>query len=199
MLAEVERRAGVHLNPAALTFGFARHATAYKRADLLFADLDRLRRIAQTVGPLQVVFAGKAHSRDEGRKDQIRRVFAAAGSLRGDVIVVYMPGYDMALGRVLCAGADVWLNTPQKPQEASGPSGMKAAVNGVPSLSILDGWWLEGWIEGVTGWAVGEDSLRPSDSAPRRRRCTTSWKPSSARSTTAGQTSSRRLGGRRWP
>jgi starch phosphorylase len=165
LIAEVERRVGVKLDPAALTLGFARRATAYKRADLLFTDPDRLRRIARSVGPLQVVYAGKAHPKDDGGKEQIRRVFAAAEALRGDVTVVYLPGYDMALGRVLCAGTDVWLNTPQKPQEASGTSGMKAAVNAVPSLSVLDGWWLEGWIEGVTGWAVGEDGGRPSDPA----------------------------------
>jgi starch phosphorylase len=165
LVAEVERRAGVRLDAGALTLGFARRATAYKRADLLFTDLDRLRRIARAAGPLQVVYAGKAHPRDDGGKEQIRRVFAAAEALRGDVTVVYLDGYDMALGRTLCAGADVWLNTPQKPQEASGTSGMKAAVNGVPSLSVLDGWWLEGWIEGVTGWAVGEDGGRPSDPA----------------------------------
>jgi starch phosphorylase len=165
LIAEVERRAGIRLDPNALTLGFARRATAYKRADLLFTGLDRLRRIARTVGPLQVVYAGKAHPHDNGGKEQIRRVFAAAEALRGAVTVVYLPGYEMALGRVLCAGADVWLNTPQKPQEASGTGGMKAAVNGVPSLSILDGWWLEGWIEGVTGWAIGEDGGRPSDPA----------------------------------
>jgi len=163
LIAEVDRRVGVKLDPNALTLGFARRATAYKRADLLFTDTDRLRRIGRACGPLQVVYAGKAHPHDEGGKEQIRRVFAAAAALRGDVTVVYLPGYDMDLGRALCAGADVWLNTPQKPQEASGTSGMKAVVNGVPSLSVLDGWWLEGWIEGVTGWAVGEDGGRPSD------------------------------------
>jgi starch phosphorylase len=165
LLAEVERRAGVRLDPGALTLGFARRATPYKRAGLLFADPDRLRRIAREVGPLQVVFAGKAHPRDDGGKEAIRQVVRAAGGLRDAVTVVFLEGYDMALGRVLCAGADVWLNTPQKPQEASGTSGMKAAVNGVPSLSVLDGWWLEGCVDGVTGWAVGEDGGRPSDPA----------------------------------
>jgi starch phosphorylase len=163
MLAEVQRRTGVRLDPTALTLGFARRATAYKRADLLFTDPDRLRRIARTVGPLQVVYAGKAHPQDEGGKELIRKLFEAAAALRGEVPVVYLQEYDMALGRVLCAGSDVWLNTPQKPLEASGTSGMKAAINGVPSLSVLDGWWLEGCLEGVTGWAVGEDGDRPSD------------------------------------
>ncbi len=163
LLAEVERRTGVRLDPAALTLGFARRATAYKRADLLFTDLDRLRRIARTVGPLQAVYAGKAHPRDEGGKALIRKVFDAAAALRGAVNVVYLEEYDMALARLLCAGADVWLNTPLKPQEASGTSGMKAAVNCVPSLSVLDGWWVEGCLEGVTGWAIGEDGGHPSD------------------------------------
>jgi glycogen phosphorylase len=163
LLDEVERRAGVRLDPAALTLGFARRATPYKRTALLFSDPARLRNIAREVGPLQVVYAGKAHPRDEGGKEAIRQIVRAAASLREDVRVVYLPGYDMGLARALCAGADVWLNTPQKPQEASGTSGMKAAVNGVPSLSVLDGWWLEGCVEGVTGWAIGEDGGRPSD------------------------------------
>jgi glycogen phosphorylase len=163
LLADVERRTGVRLDPNALTLGFARRAAAYKRADLLFTDLDRLRRIARSVGPLQVVFAGKAHPRDEGGKAQIRRVYEAAAALGGDVRVVYLEGYDMALARLLCAGSDVWLNTPLKPQEASGTSGMKAAVNGVPSLSILDGWWVEGCLEGLTGWAIGQDGGKPGD------------------------------------
>jgi glycogen phosphorylase len=164
LLDEVGRRAGVKLDPNALTLGFARRATAYKRPDLLFTDLDRLRRIAKA-GPVQFVYAGKAHPHDEGGKELIRRVFAAADALRGQVPVVYLEEYDMALARRLGAGVDVWLNTPQKPQEASGTSGMKAALNGVPSLSVLDGWWLEGCLEGVTGWAIGEDGGQPSDPA----------------------------------
>jgi glycogen phosphorylase len=163
LLAEVERRTGTRPDPAALTLGFARRATAYKRADLLFTDLDRLRRIARTVGPLQVVYAGKAHPKDDGGKALIWKVFEAADSLKGALRVVYLEEHDMALARLLCAGVDVWLNTPMKPLEASGTSGMKAAVNCVPSLSILDGWWVEGCLEGVTGWAIGEDGGRPSE------------------------------------
>jgi starch phosphorylase len=163
LLGEVNRRTNQGMDMDVLTLGFARRATAYKRADLLFTDPERLRRIARRVGPLQVVYAGKAHPADDGGKAMIRRVFAAAAALHPDVRVVYLPEYDMALARLLCAGADVWLNTPQKPQEASGTSGMKAAVNGVPSLSVLDGWWVEGHLEGVTGWAVGEDGGAPSD------------------------------------
>lgn len=156
LLAEVERRSGVSLDPGIMTLGFARRATAYKRTDLLFTNLERLRRIARQSGPLQVVCGGKAHWRDEGGKALIRRIFAAGDALQDDIRVVYLEGYDIPLGKYLCSGVDLWLNTPKKPQEASGTSGMKAALNGVPSLSILDGWWLEGHIEGVTGWSIGE-------------------------------------------
>jgi starch phosphorylase len=156
LLAEVQKRTGRQLSPNTLTIGFARRATAYKRADLLFTDLQRLRRIVSQVGPLQVIYSGKAHPKDEGGKALIRQVFAAAKALGSTLPVVYLEEYDMTLARLMCAGVDVWLNTPQRPMEASGTSGMKAAINGVPSLSILDGWWIEGHIEGVTGWAIGD-------------------------------------------
>ncbi len=156
LLAEVERRTGVRLDPGTMTLGFARRATAYKRADLLFSNLDRLRRIARQVGPLQIVYAGKAHPKDESGKAMIRHIFEAAAALKDTVHVLYLEEYDLALAKYLCAGVDLWLNTPQKPQEASGTSGMKAALNGVPSLSVLDGWWIEGCVEGVTGWSVGD-------------------------------------------
>ncbi len=163
MLAALETRNGIKLDSIACTIGFARRATSYKRADLLFRDLNRLRRIAKDVGPIQVLFGGKAHPRDEGGRAMIRRVFEAAAALEGAVRVHYLPEYDMALGQLLCSGVDLWLNTPSKPQEASGTSGMKAALNGVPSLSVLDGWWLEGHLEGVTGWAIDGDATAPSD------------------------------------
>jgi starch phosphorylase len=153
------RITGRRLDPKALTLGFARRATAYKRMGLLFSDPDRLTGLCTEAGPLQVVLAGKAHPRDEGGKAGIRDVFRAAEALAPAVHVVYLPGYDMALARLLCAGTDAWLNTPRRPHEASGTSGMKAAVNGVPSVSILDGWWVEGHVEGVTGWAVGPSWL----------------------------------------
>jgi starch phosphorylase len=165
LLAEVQRRQGVSLDPAALTIGFARRATPYKRPDLLFTDQERLRRIVEQVGPIQVLYAGKAHPRDEGGKSMIRRIFEAAAALGEGLRVVYLSDYDMALARLLCAGVDLWLNTPRKPQEASGTSGMKAALNGVPSLSILDGWWVEGHCEGVTGWAIGDEG--PLDDTQR--------------------------------
>jgi starch phosphorylase len=163
LLAEVKGRTGVRLNPAAMTLGFARRATGYKRPDLLLSDLDRLKRIAGQVGPLQIIYGGKSHPRDESGKAIIRRIFEAAAALEGTVPIVYLEEYDMALGKYLCAGVDLWLNSPQKPYEASGTSGMKAALNGVPSLSVLDGWWIEGHVEGVTGWSIGDDWELESD------------------------------------
>jgi starch phosphorylase len=157
LLAEVKKRTGVRLDPAAMTLGFARRATAYKRPDLLLSDLDRLKRIARQVGPLQIIYGGKSHPRDESGKAIIRRIFEAGAALEDTVPVVYLEEYDMTLGRYLCAGVDLWLNSPLKPYEASGTSGMKAALNGVPSLSVLDGWWIEGHVEGVTGWSIGDD------------------------------------------
>lgn len=156
LLEEIERRTWQRLDINALTLGFARRATEYKRADLLFSDLDRLRRIARRAGPLQILYAGKAHPHDEGGKRLIRRVFEAAAALGEDVPVLYLEDYDIDLAKFLVSGVDVWLNTPLKPHEASGTSGMKAAFNGVPSFSVLDGWWVEGHIEGVTGWAMGD-------------------------------------------
>jgi starch phosphorylase len=156
LLQQVLWLTGTQLDEKAFTIGFARRATGYKRADLLFTNLDRLKQISRQVGPLQLVYAGKAHPRDEGGKAIIRRIFEAAAALGDDVRLVYLQNYDMALGKLLCSGVDVWLNTPLRPQEASGTSGMKAALNGVPSFSVLDGWWIEGHIEGVTGWSIGE-------------------------------------------
>jgi starch phosphorylase len=155
MINEVYGRSQVTLDHDAMTIGFARRATAYKRADLIFADLERLREMARSVGPIQLVFAGKAHPQDQGGKDLIRHVFEAARQLKDCVKVVYLANYDVTLAKTLTAGVDLWLNTPLRPLEASGTSGMKAALNGVPSLSILDGWWIEGHIEGVTGWSIG--------------------------------------------
>jgi glycogen phosphorylase len=165
LLAEITRRTNVQLDPAIMTIGFARRATLYKRANLLFSDMDRLKEIAVRAGPFQFIFGGKAHPSDGGGKAMIRAVFQAAHVLRDRVPIVYLEEYDMALAKHVCAGVDLWLNTPQKPEEASGTSGMKAALNGVPSLSILDGWWIEGHIEGITGWAVGDSSQPESNSA----------------------------------
>jgi starch phosphorylase len=154
LLAVVRDRTGRTLRRDALTLGFARRATAYKRTDLIFEDTERLRAIGKQ-WDLQLVFAGKAHPNDAEGKALIRHVFEASRALADDVTVVYLPNYEVDLARVLVAGVDVWLNTPLPPLEASGTSGMKAAHNGVPSLSVLDGWWLEGCVDGITGWAVG--------------------------------------------
>jgi glycogen phosphorylase len=156
LLEWVQQHTGIRLDEEVMTIGFARRSTAYKRADLLFSDLDRLKEVARHVGPVQVIYGGKAHPRDEEGKAVIRRIFEASAKVGDAVRVAYLENYDMALARDLCAGVDLWLNTPQRPQEASGTSGMKAALNGVPSLSVLDGWWLEGHQEGVTGWAIGD-------------------------------------------
>jgi starch phosphorylase len=163
LMQEVRRRSGRELDDDVFTIGFARRATPYKRADLIFSDLERLRDIARKAGRFQLIFAGKAHPHDEGGKELIRRIFAAAEALEEDIAIAYLQGYKMSLGLSLCSGVDLWLNTPRKPQEASGTSGMKAALNGVPSLSVPDGWWLEGLVEGVTGWSIdggleGQDS-----------------------------------------
>lgn len=162
LLAQVQSRTGLDLDPKALTIGLARRATKYKQIGLLFSDLARLKSIATENGPLQVLCAGKAHPDDTEGKALLRMLAAASRALGDDVPVVLLENYDLALAGLLCAGTDVWLNTPAKPNEASGTSGMKAAVNGVPSLSVLDGWWIEGCIEGVTGWAIGEDSGDPA-------------------------------------
>jgi starch phosphorylase len=155
LLDEANARTGLGFAPEALTLGFARRATPYKRPDLLFADLGRLEEIARKVGPLQILFAGKAHPRDEPGKELIRSVVRHARELKGRIRVAWLENYDIRLARLFTSGVDLWLNTPLPPLEASGTSGMKAAHNGVPSLSVLDGWWIEGCIEGVTGWSIG--------------------------------------------
>jgi starch phosphorylase len=154
LIRHVNRTADAGMAPDRLTIGFARRAATYKRADLLFSDIERLKRIAAEAGAFQVVYAGKAHPQDHEGKEVIKRIARARDALRGHVEVVYLENYDMRLGKLITAGVDLWLNTPQPPNEASGTSGMKAALNGVPSLSTLDGWWIEGHIEGITGWAI---------------------------------------------
>jgi len=157
-LLERLRGLGFLLDPDVPVLGFARRMTPYKRADLLFSDLERLKSIALK-RPFQILLAGKAHPRDGGGKRLIERLHQDVQALKGALPVVFMPDYDMDLARLLVSGSDVWINTPQRPLEASGTSGMKAALNGVPNLSVLDGWWIEGWIGGVTGWAIGGDDV----------------------------------------
>jgi starch phosphorylase len=165
LLAEVASRTGLVLNPRVLTLGFARRAATYKRASLLFTDPERLLKIATQAGGLQILYAGKAHPQDIPGKALIHDVIEVARKLSNDVLrIVYLENYGWDLGALLTAGVDVWVNTPRRPYEASGTSGMKAALNGVPSLSILDGWWIEGCVEGVTGWAI-EDGADDAEEA----------------------------------
>ena len=145
------------MDPTAFTLGFARRAAVYKRGDLLFDDLERLKKISSKVGPLQIVYAGKAHPQDQQGKELIKRIFQIKQALSHDIRIAYLENYDMELGKLITSGVDLWLNTPEPPMEASGTSGMKAALNGVPSFSVLDGWWIEGCIEGITGWAIGQN------------------------------------------
>jgi starch phosphorylase len=155
LLSEVAERTGQVLDPKVLTLGFARRAATYKRATLLFTDPERLAAIAAAAGGLQILYAGKAHPQDQPGKALIQQVVARAAELSNAALrIIYLENYDWKLGALLTSGVDVWVNTPARPYEASGTSGMKAALNGVPSLSILDGWWIEGCIEGVTGWAI---------------------------------------------
>lgn len=155
LIRKVNETAEAEFEVDAFTLGFARRATQYKRGDLLFHNLDRLRELGKRHGPLQIVFAGKAHPRDADGKAMIERVHRAGAALGDRVRVTYLENYEMDLAQLVTSGVDLWLNTPSPPMEASGTSGMKAALNGVPSLSILDGWWIEGCIEGRTGWAIG--------------------------------------------
>jgi starch phosphorylase len=157
LIDRVKRQCGIELDPDQPTLGFARRMTAYKRPDLLFSDINRLKAIAARY-PFQVVLAGKAHPMDQEGKRLVELLHGHVRELAGKVPMAYLPDYNMALALELVSGSDIWLNTPLPPLEASGTSGMKAAFNGVPSLSVLDGWWIEGCIEGITGWAVGDAS-----------------------------------------
>ena len=169
LLEHVRANCQADLDPAAFTIGFARRITPYKRPDLLFLDLERLRRIVRECGKIQVLCAGKAHPREHEGKLIIQQIFKIRELLRADLPIVFIPNYDLNVAKLLTSGVDLWLNTPQPPLEASGTSGMKAALNGIPSLSILDGWWIEGHIEGVTGWSIGEKLPGAGSLAERQR------------------------------
>lgn len=152
-LEYVKKTTGVEMSPDILTIGFARRATAYKRADLLYSDIERLERIGE--GRLQIIYAGKAHPKDEPGKKMIEKIFSVKERLKDKIKIAYLKNYDMDIALKMVSGSDVWLNTPLRPREASGTSGMKAAHNGVINFSVLDGWWIEGHIEGFTGWSIG--------------------------------------------
>ncbi|MBI3812331.1 MAG: alpha-glucan family phosphorylase [Nitrospirae bacterium] len=168
LLDLVNQKEKAGMDVPVFTIGFARRAALYKRADLLFHDLERLKKIATEVGPLQIIYAGKAHPQDREAKAVIMKIFQAGQALKNHIKVIYLSNYDMEMGKLLTSGVDLWLNNPIRPLEASGTSGMKACHNGVPQLSILDGWWVEGHMEGVTGWAIAQDG-KPSDGDDRER------------------------------
>ena len=163
LLVRVNEQYKLALKPEVFTMGFARRVTAYKRVDLLFTDLDRLKKIATRAGGLQLIYAGKAHPSDQEGKRLIRHILQLKETLKDGIAIVFLRNYDLSLAKLMTAGVDLWLNTPQPPLEASGTSGMKAALNGVPSLSVVDGWWMEGLIEGVTGWAIGVEKRQRED------------------------------------
>jgi starch phosphorylase len=161
----VNSKYNVGMNYDHFTIGFARRQTAYKRPELLISDPQRLMSIAEKAGPIQIIYSGKAHPKDGTGKETIKKIFAAMKTINGNVRMAYVHNYDMAVSKLMTAGVDLWLNTPRRPQEASGTSGMKAAHNGVPQLSTLDGWWIEGRVENITGWAIGtrKSNERESD------------------------------------
>jgi starch phosphorylase len=160
LLARVLEDTGKQLDQDVLTIGFARRAATYKRGDLIFSDVKKL--VDACSGRVQFLFAGKAHPHDNGGKKMIQNVIHAAKELEGIVTIVYLENYNMALAELLTSGVDLWLNNPKRPREASGTSGMKCTHNGVMNFSVLDGWWIEGWIEGLTGWSIGPE---PSEAA----------------------------------
>lgn len=175
LFKEVQRQTSRKFNESVFTIGFARRLAGYKRADLILSDVERLKRIAEKVGGIQVIYAGKSHPKDERGKALLKKVYTGMARLRGSKIsVVYLEDYGMDLGRLICGGVDLWLNNPVKPLEASGTSGMKAALNGVPSLSTLDGWWVEGHEEGITGWEIEdpENAFGADESKDRLSRAT---------------------------
>ncbi len=160
----VRKMTHIEMSPDVLTIGFARRFTSYKRADLLFFNLERLLKISEK-GKIQIVYSGKAHPKDTPGKDIIKKIVEIAKNISDKVSVVFIKNYNIDIALKIVSGVDIWLNTPLRPREASGTSGMKAAHNGVINFSILDGWWIEGHIEGITGWSIGpkpvESSLIP--------------------------------------
>lgn len=168
LLEFIKEKRGVEMDVDTLTLGFARRATAYKRATLIFSDVERLREVNR-IGRLQLVFAGKAHPRDIGGKKIIKEIHNYMRQLKEEIKMIYLEDYNMEMAAKLTSGVDIWLNTPLPPLEASGTSGMKAAHNGVINFSVLDGWWIEGCIEGVTGWSIGPPPNESIGEQERRR------------------------------
>ncbi len=160
----VNSRNNAGMNYTDFTIGFARRQTEYKRPDLLISDQERLKAIAEKAGPIQIIYAGKAHPKDTSGKETIKRIYTAKKSFSNSVKLTYIQNYGITIGKLMTAGVDLWLNTPRRPQEASGTSGMKAAHNGVPQCSTLDGWWLEGCVENITGWSIGPEKTEEKES-----------------------------------
>ncbi len=169
LLDFINENTSVSMNVDTLTLGFARRATQYKRATMIFSDLEKLEEVGRR-GKIQLVFAGKAHPRDEMGKRLIKDIYGYMDQLRNDIKIVYLENYNMEMANKLTSGVDVWLNTPLPPYEASGTSGMKAAHNGVVNFSVLDGWWIEGCVEGLTGWAIGPSPDEMISEEDRRKR-----------------------------
>jgi starch phosphorylase len=161
----VNNRYNIGMNYDYFTMGFARRQTPYKRPELLISDPERLSNIAECVGPIQIIYSGKAHPKDFAGKEIIKRIFSIKKKINGKIKIVFIHNYDITIGKMLTSGVDLWVNTPKRPLEASGTSGMKAAHNGVPQFSTLDGWWIEGRIENITGWSIGsrKSNEQPSD------------------------------------
>ena len=160
----VNKTCNACMNYDDFTIGFARRQTAYKRPDLLISDHNRLMQISEKIGPIQIIYAGKAHPKDKSGKDTIKKIFEAMKSIQCKVKMTYIQNYDIGISKMITSGVDLWLNTPRRPKEASGTSGMKAAHNGIPQFSTFDGWWLEGCIENITGWPIGPEKTEEKES-----------------------------------
>jgi starch phosphorylase len=160
----VNDRYNVGMNYNDFTVGFARRQTEYKRPNLLISSPKRLEDIAKNVGPIQIIYSGKAHPNDETGKKSIKKIFETMKSINDSIKIAFIHNYNMTVGKIITAGVDLWLNTPRRPMEASGTSGMKAAHNGVPQFGTLDGWWIEGCIENITGWSIGPEKTEDEKS-----------------------------------
>lgn len=157
LITFIKTKIGEDLDENVFTIGWARRFTLYKRSYLIFMNIERLKQIADKIGPMQIIFAGEAAPDDLKGKENLRYVFEVQKALENSKIkIIFIEGYNISIAKKLISGVDLWLNTPQIPLEASGTSGMKAALNGIPSLSSLDGWWLEGHVENITGWSIGK-------------------------------------------
>jgi starch phosphorylase len=161
----VNKISGADMNAEDFTIGFARRQTAYKRSDLLISDTDRLVEISKRSGPIQIIYSGKAHPKDYSGKEAIKKISDAIKEVKDKIKIVFIPNYDIAIAKMMISGVDIWLNTPQRPNEASGTSGMKAACNGIPQFGTLDGWWIEGCIENITGWSIGPEKIEDKHSS----------------------------------